>query len=376
MSACISGGKTAEDTTDEAEVVEGVGWGRDKDITKREKYGYFRDETESNPAIEDITTVLPGIESSVIEQDGETILRLIMMGIQDPVTKDWVQLKGSNMPDRNLWVEIDGNPMYNEAYNLNGSNMQMKVPVDLVFLVDNSGSMDDEANAIARDIIEWSKSLANQGFDVRYACVGYGGYISGAIDFTNETALSTWLQEGEGTSRTMGFAGNNASTLRNAASRYALSNDVDIYECGMAALRFADENFTFRNGADRIYINFTDEANQNVGKSRFSVESLQTDWDATRGTIHTVFSDSPADDRGESNARMSELTGGTVIYTDPYFTNVSLPSLPVTQAMTNAHVIDVWNAKKYVDGQPHDLRLTIRTPDGHVQTERRYNMIF
>ena len=66
-------------------------------------------------------------------------------------------------------------------------------------------------------------------------------------------------------------------------------------ECGVAALRMADENFAFRTGANRVYVDFTDEPSQPNGKEEFTVEyvnPVNNNWPTTKGTIHTVYSDS------------------------------------------------------------------------------------
>ena len=140
----------------------------------------------------------------------------------------------------------------------------------------------------------------------------------------------------------------------------------------MAALRFADENFTFTPGANRIYINFTDEPNQTAYIDRFSVESLKTDWQTSQGTIHTVFSDQRYYDVNESNRLMSEYTGGTVIYTDNRFSNMTLDALPVTDAMQNSYIIRFTNIEKYMDNRSHNIKITVVSPDNNVKTERTF----
>lgn len=322
--------------------------------------------------------VLPNCQYE-IEQDKEKYpgLRIDMTGVQDKNTSDWVDLYGSGDPNQNLWVEIDGVPKYVKALNsdsLNSIGGVHFMPVDIVFLVDNSTSMYEEADAIARDIRGWAKELANNGLDAKFATVGYDGAITGAIDLTTVDNLSQWLSKGTGIDRTRGFSGPNAQSLRGKASAYATGGG-DLNECAMAALRFADQNFTFTPGAPRVYVNFTDENNQPAGRSAFSVESLKTDWDASRGSIHTVFSDDKQLDRDESNSKMSDLTGGTVMYTNNAFRGVTLSNLPVTLALRNSHVLNIRDIHDYIDGKEHDVKITVKTPDGKVQGERIYKML-
>ncbi|MDE6717114.1 MAG: VWA domain-containing protein, partial [Muribaculaceae bacterium] len=243
---------------------------------------------DPNPSLYGGTTAtMPNIQYAVVTEDGDAIFRMDMTGIQDPATHEWIKLYGTDERNQNIWVEVDNTPKGIKVYNTIDEADTHSVAIDMTFLVDNSGSMDDEANAIARDIMDWAKSLSSN-LDIRFACVGYDGAINGAIDFTTVENLSKWLNEGSGTYRTTGFGGANADALKKDIESYRTGGNSDK-ECGMAALRYADETFNFRKGSNRIYVNFTDEGNQPGGKKEFSVESLKTDWDTSRGTIHTVF---------------------------------------------------------------------------------------
>lgn len=152
------------------------------------------------------------------------------------------------------------------GYNNSDNEENRVLAADVVFLVDNSGSMGEEANAIARDIIDWAEKLAASSLDVRFGCVGYDGGINGVLNITTIEDLNEYLSRYPGTSRTSYFGGDDASTLSSASYSYRTGG-----ECGMAALRFADKQFSFRTGANRIYVNFTDEPNQPGGQSAFSV---------------------------------------------------------------------------------------------------------
>ena len=319
------------------------------------------------------TTSMPNIQYTVVAEGNDLVFRIDMTGIQDPKTLEWIKLIGTSEIGQNFWIEIDGDPKGVRIYNSIEDNSHT-VPVDLVFLVDNSSSMSQEADAVARDIIDWSNKLAERGLDIKFACVGYDGAINGAIDFTTNDLLSEWLNKSTGRYRTRGFGGDNADYLK-ADTQYYRTGGGDANECGMAALRYADEKFTFRTGANRIYVNFTDEPNQINGKSQFSVETLKDNWETSQGTIHTVFSEDKYYDRNECNRLMSEYTGGTYIYTDSRFTGVTLDSLPVTDAMQNSYIIRITNILKYIDGQPHELHITIKSPDGSVKVERWFTVL-
>jgi hypothetical protein len=117
--------------------------------------------------------------------------------------------------------------------------------------------MDEEAEAIARDITAWAEKLS-QSLDICFGCVGYDGNLTGAMNITTVEKLKEYLDYGYGTNRTYHFGGDDAEALAAKAPDYNNSWN----ECGVAALHFADDNFNFRPGANRIYVNFTDEPNQ------------------------------------------------------------------------------------------------------------------
>lgn len=326
-------------------------------------------DADPNPSIGEPNTNIPNIQYSVVEEDGSAVMRIDMTGVQGNSTGDWLRLIGTNEPGQNVWVEVDGQPKGIRVYNTADNEGQRVLPVDIVFLVDNSGSMRQESEVVARDITDWAQELAMSTLDIRFGCVGYEcGYISGGVDFTSYSTLASWLNRAgcSGTSRTKGFLDN----LQNYASAYG-----SMGECGMAALRFATDHFSWRRNASRVFVNFTDAPNLPWSNTpRFSVESLLTDWDTSLGTIHTVFS--VGDNGKEYSYLMSQYTGGTVINTDGNFTGVTLSSLPVTGALQNSYVIRFTNIDDLFDGLPHEVKITIVSADGTVMAERVFHIVF
>lgn len=332
-----------------------------------------------NPEIGEGTATMPNVQYSTVDENGTAVFRIDMTGIQDKTTREWIRLMGTGEKDQNVWVEVDGTPKGIKVYNTaDDKDADHNVPVDLVFLVDNSGSMSEEADAIARDIAAWAAKLNAGSLDIQFGCVGYDGAINGGIGISTAEDLTAFLNRPgrTGTSRTNGFVGSDSeiSKYESAKESYRTGGGSSN-ECGMAALRFATDQFSFRRGANRIFVNFTDEPNQPAGKPQFSVESLLTDWDTSLGTIHTVFSET-REYGSEYNSKMSEYTGGTVILTDSRFSDVTLESLPVTDAMQNSYIIRMTNIEKYMDGKVHNLHITVLTPDKKVAVERFYNVVF
>lgn len=336
------------------------------------------DDAGQNPDIGDPTTTIPNIQYGCEVVGSDIIVRLDMTGIQDPTTLEWIRLYGTNNPDQNIWISVDDRPKGFTVYN-NVDEADGGIKTDVIFIVDNSGSMSEEANAVARDIISWSQTLVNSGLDVRFACVGYSvsGTINGGIDFTNSTGLANFLNRSSGTGRTMGFSGSNSAALQAAAAAYRVSD-----ECGAMAIRYANANLSFRSGANRIYVNFTDEPNQPSGKQEYSVEFFanQLNWGTSQGTVHSVYSGYTFTEQPlwqEYPWKISEYTGGTIFKTDASFSGVDLNSLPITGALQNSYVIRFHNVSYLVgDGRSHLLKITVLSRDRRVRAERVYNVTF
>ena len=335
---------------------------------------------EPSPSVNQNTTVIPNVQYTTEIEGDDVIVRLDMTGVQDPETLEWLRLVGTGGEDgdqQNVWVEVDGKPKGIDVYNTIDDEDDANVATvknDFVFLVDNSGSMSEEADAIARDIIDWATELS-VNLDVRFGCVGYNGNISGAIDLTTSSKLKTYLERNSGTSRTVGYG---SSNIENAALSYSSVSG----ECGTLALRFADEKFSFRSGANRIYVNFTDEPNQPGGSPSFSVEYVNpatNSWSSAQGTIHTIFSGTLGQEQiyvDEDPCKMSVYTGGTSFVVGSNFAGVTLSDLPVTKAMHNSYVIRFTNVDEFMDGLPHEVKITIVSSDGHVQAERIFTIVF
>lgn len=325
-----------------------------------------------------------------VDENNEDILNMSLTGIQIPETGEWMELFGTGDNRQNIWVEVDGKPKAIKI--INSETVQSRTrgamsriaplsraKADVVFLVDNSGSMSEEANTVAQEIIDWSTTLS-QTMDVQFGCVGIDhNFVNGAIDITTVEALHDYLNNRSG--HTYGIYRTTGYVDANLETKAAAYNNAGG-ECGGIMLHFADENFTFRSGANRIYVHFTDEPNQPNNHVEWSVESVNTaspdyNWGATRGTIHTVFSDlynyrpdtynwTPL--RYEDPRLFATYTGGTTIDTDASFSGVSLEDLPVTGAITNSYIIQLNITTDMLTGK-HTVTIVILSTDGNYRAE-------
>lgn len=328
-------------------------------------------EASPNPQVSGSNTAIPNVQFS---SNGK-IISINMSGVQNP-NGGWMTFAGTGLSGQNIWVEVDGKPKGILVINNDGETSRKKM-VDLVFLVDNSGSMSEEANKLAQEIVSWATKLSQQNIDIRFGCVGYGGNgsgnegVCGALNLTDLNSISSYLNRSTGTYRTVGFGGADAASLQQAAINYRKSSG----ECGAEALHYADEQFSFRTGANRIYVNFTDEPNQPGSYSKNSVEYFrsQENWNTTQGTVHTVYS-SANRNVSEKPWLLSEYTGGTTLYAKSDFSDVSLDALPVTGAIANSYIIQFKDNSTQADGT-HTVTITILSPDGTVYAEKVFTNV-
>lgn len=354
----------------------------DDDTSSDNPYGIPSDDLASeNPDIGTATASVPNLSYSVESYGDDAIVRIDMTGIQDASDYSWLRLLGTAESGQNVWVSVDEQPKGISVYNsADDEEEDQVIAADLVFLVDNSGSMYQEADSVASGIVEWAKTLEQSSLDIQFGLVGYSvsGTINGAINLTDAETLSEYLNYSTGTYRTMHYSGDDASTLENAAS----SMGKTYGECGGMALRYADSNLTFRTGTNRVYVNFTDEYNQPYGNSAYSTEyfSDESNWSATQGTVHTVYSADTTYSESigsyEKPWRISRYTGGTILIAPSDFSNVTLESLPVTGALQNSYIIRFTNVKEFMDGQEHLVKITVLSADKLTRAEKSFYMNF
>jgi len=282
---------------------------------------------------------ITGSFSATLGDDGRTV-RLNVSGVINPNTGEPIDLVRNK---RHVFVVEDGEVKNYTITKVDSTNI---LPVDLVFTVDNSGSMGGEADSVATGIIAFARELESKGLDVRFGCVGFSGRVTGALNFTTADSLELFLnfRNGHpvfGTSRTRGFAGPDSASLRSAANTFASG----VWgENGVVAVFFADSMFAWKPGAQRQFINFTDEPTQPGGIFEWSTEHLCNVFGGQIG-IHTVFS---ADSSWYSWSslhyerpwKMSECTGGTVEFISGDASDLDLADLPIVSVLENSYLIE------------------------------------
>ena len=344
-------------------------------------------EADPNPTLPDAPNTNVANINYVVEtaSNGNKVIRFDLTGIQSPENPtEWLRLYGTNTSEQNIWISIDDLPKGFTIENTIDSEEQVSA-VDLVFLVDNSGSMGEEADAVAKEILDWSKMLSKT-LDMRFGCVGYdyNGEVNGAINMCGINEIDAFLNRSGkyGIDRTMGFEGPDKDVLAKEYARYSTGTWY-ADECGVSSLRYADDLFNFRKNTNRVYVNFTDEPNYPQGHEPMSTQWVKdpNNWPTTKGTIHTIYSSTYVNwtERPlweEYPWNLSAYTGGTEIKTNSSFSGVSLSTLPITGALQNSYIIKFTNVESLFDGQPHKIKITILSPNGTVRAEKEYVVTF
>lgn len=337
---------------------------------------YFSCDTTENP--QDQNTDIPGdptgvtvptptknnvLPSASFTTTGSRV-KLNLLGLIDPTTNQplTISYNASNPQASNIFVEEDGIIQGLKVTKVGTGNV---LTADIVFCVDNSGSMSEEADSVAKSIIEFANFLQASGLDVKFAVVGYSyGYVNGGINFANATTISNYLNRYTGTSRTEGYSGPDSATLYTRAYNFGTAPQ----ENGIVAAIFGDSVYTWRSGAQRVFINFTDEPTQSDGitwTNAFGCGLL-----SGKATVHTVFSEDSTyytwDNQNERPWDISTCTGGTIKFIPTDASGLTLKDLPVAGALANSYLVEYVTAK---NGIAHTVKVTVytSTADG-VQT--------
>lgn len=339
---------------------------------------------------EETFTMPNSISAMSVDPENKHIGRFNMAGIN--ANGKWLELYGTGEAKQNVWLNINGREKGVKIINGENAGSGTKAKADIVFLVDNSGSMSEEANKIAAEIVRWSQKLS-QTMDVKFGCVGIDHrYINGALDITDVQTLQQYLNCNTGTSRTEHYGEYmtnqpaNMSRLKEAAKNYTNAGG----ECGGIMLHFADENFTFRSGSNRFYVYFTDEPNQPGGVNGYpwSVKTVDRtsqyyNWDSSKGVIYTVYSGLDLDGEphnwtnwnyNEDPTLFSTYTGGQIIKTTGNF-NISLDDLPVTGAITQSFIFTFNITPDLSVGGTYDITIIIYYSDGSIKSKFTYKGI-
>jgi len=281
-------------------------------------------------------------------------VRFNLGGVYNPETREPVEL----LPQQNLFVEEDGNALPCKVIKVGQDNV---LPVDMVFTIDVSGSMDDEQDQVRRGVVDFAQELESKGLNVRFGLVTYEGDLKGSLDFGTAQELSDYLN---------GYR----SSYRNRSPMEILARNAGKTkgENGMFAIAFAHHHFNYRDDAQKVFVNFTDEPNQIEGAYHYTT---QLACQLTDISVHTVWSGGHFNDWSRIYERpweMSDCSNGVAMEVRSDASDLNLRELPIVQVMTSSVLVECASRNP---NQSHTVTITVQdiNADGTVTYE---NLIY
>ena len=219
--------------------------------------------------------------------------------------------------------------------------------VDIVFLMDNSGSMSDEQSAVRNNVIDFVNGLTAEGVDFALGLTRFGASQNGG---------NPVLEDG-------GALTTDASYFKNTVWD---RNVIDgFFEPGWDALHQAATGFTFRPGSRRVFILITDESvtgNGNRG-TRSKAETQQTLLDGSV-TNYALIDSSDATSR-QDYGDIADATGGTYFN---IFSPFDVILQDIAEDVSNTYVVRYRTTNDAADGTERQVKVEV-SYDGSTATD-------
>ena len=185
------------------------------------------------------------------------------------LTPDQFSLCEDGVPQTDLFEVI---PPRTEVDSLAVSNRLL----DIIFIVDNSGSLSDEQAAVRANFNDFIEQIKNSGLDFALGLVRYGQGSGGGLPFLEEAGILT----------------SDADFFANSV--FSRNNVSGSFEPGFQAISQAAMGFSFRPGSQKVFIIITDESPSqgSVGTqiaTDISVENSVTVFALTRNFLFDQF---------------------------------------------------------------------------------------
>ncbi len=176
---------------------------------------------------------------------------------------------------------------------------------DIIFVVDDTGSMGDEITSVRENIIAFADSLTASSIDFSLGLVTYKDNVtvfnSGSLTSDAET-FKTWIDG------------------------LSASGGGDIPENAFGAIELAVSDFTFRPGSQKIVILITDAASHESDASASYVDPVPMDKadlvDYLNNASVTNYSVAIDNDQYKGEGSITEETGGSFFFVTSPFTSI------------------------------------------------------
>ncbi len=245
-----------------------------------------------------------------------------------------VDIKGTNDAGQNIWVEVDS---VNKGILVNRVSRGNILSADVVFCVDVSGSMPAAAvDSIVNSISIFADVLYNYGIDLRFGGVGYVGDVRGYKNLTGDVAnFKNWA-------RSTKFEDPATQVL------YPTFGSSSLSQNAVTAIKFADSAFSWRSGAQRIYILFTDAPISPSSQVNWANEWVTANQKGKASVNVVFFGDTakytnqwyPPNLSNQHPKDLASATGGSFSLFSGTAGGLDISRLPITNALASSHSIE------------------------------------
>jgi len=219
---------------------------------------------------------------------------------------------------------------------------------DIVFLIDDSGSMSDKINAVRQNASNFVNNLAGEGVDFRLGLVRFGQSGGGAPQVFNGGAMTSDVNQ-----------------FTSWLSSFRASGS---YEPGLLAILTAAQTFNFRQGSQRIFILVTDEDSDGGSQSQLSqaVTTCQSNSITVYGAVNC----------GDGNSYWQYCGNGIVLQTggNLFPVNGSYDSIlgDIGNQVGSTYVVRYRSSNPTFDGQERLVRVLVSDGLGNSEDSRSY----
>jgi len=207
--------------------------------------------------------------------------------------------------------------------------------VDIVFLVDNSGSFDDEQNAVRNNMEDFVNQLTASGNDFALGLCRFGQYSQSGYPILEDNGQLT----------------NNSDYFKNTVWLRNVTNGS--IEVGYNAIVKSAQGFNFRPGSQKIFIILTDETPDQGGSTK------QEATDACLNNYITLFAMTNYKSAG-LNDIATATNGRYYNITDPF--NDILAD--ITTSVNNNYLISYKSPNTTLDGIERQVKVNATSSTG------------
>lgn len=218
--------------------------------------------------------------------------------------------------------------LHSETIDSNGNWLGAQIPagkesnkVDIVFIIDATGSMSDEINAVKNNVASFSENLIDSGLDIRFCIIDYRDItISGEDTNVYTVAGSHWM--------------NDIDSVINTLASISVSGGGDTPETVIDPLGYVADNglMSWRSDAYRFAFVLTDANHKTANNYGYNNLNEVADKLAEMEVVTSVICSSSYNDY----QYLYEKTGG--IWADIYSSNFSNEMLNLSNSIIESVV--------------------------------------